>query len=176
MRSPFAIDGRVLTLFLAAAMVALLAGGGCATTCGKCGQATCLPNTCLQEVDRPVLIDFHSPQCPGCQEIESGINMLAMEYDGEAVVEKVHVYQYPHIAEAHHVRTLPTVVLYVRGREAARWVEPRPTSVYRGAIEKALRAMNVPENNPARADENEWSSIAPSSCVGEACALGPADR
>lgn len=166
----------LLRLSACAILASLLFAVGCASTCAECGQGICLPDTCLQNADVPVMIDFHSPDCPGCQKIESTINTLAVEYEGQAIVRKVHVYRYPAVAEAHHVRKLPTVVLYIRGREAMRWVEPRPENVYRTAIEKALRMMDVPERDPSRSGVEEWGFRAPSGCSDGACAFDPADR
>jgi thiol-disulfide isomerase/thioredoxin len=165
------------TVLLGAVLCALLmAAGGCATSCPGCGQKVCLTDTCLQHADRPVLIDFYAPDCPDCQKIDTAINSLAVEYDGQAIIQKVHVYQKPSVAEAHHVRRLPTVVLYVRGREAARWVGAKPTNVYRSAVEKSLRMMNVPERDPARDGLEEWSFRTPSDCGDGRCAVRPAGR
>jgi thiol-disulfide isomerase/thioredoxin len=167
---------KLLTCLYACAILAsLLFVVGCASTCAECGQGICLPDTCLQNADRPVMIDFCSPDCPGCQEIESTINTLAVEYEGQAIVRKVNVYRYPAIAEAHHVRKLPTVVLYIHGREAMRWIEPRPARVYRTAIEKALRMMDIPERDPSQSGLDEWGVRTVPGCSDGACTYHPAD-
>lgn len=157
-------------LLMGAAM--LLLAGGCAHQCG-CGSAACPPGVCLQQASGPVLVDFSTPQCPGCQKIETTIDTLAVEYEGRATVTKMNVYRHPGVADAHMVRKLPTVVLFVHGQEQGRWVGPKPGNVYRAALEKAVRSM-PPSRQKPDAGEVNWT-VQPGDCPDGQCRV-PGDR
>jgi thioredoxin 1 len=160
------------TALLPAALAMLCMTGGCAHQC-DCGSAACPPGVCLQQASQPVLVDFYTPQCPGCQKISTTIDTLAVEYEGRATVKKLDVYRHPDVADAHSVRKLPTVVLFIHGKEEGRWVGPRPGNVYRAALEKAVRSMPPSPGKPDAGEVN-WT-VQPEDCPDGQCRV-PEDR
>ena len=68
----------------------------------------------------PVLVDFWAPWCGPCRSVAPEVYRLAALMSGEALIAKVNTEQLPEIASQHQVQSIPTFVLFARGRESAR--------------------------------------------------------
>jgi len=69
-----------------------------------------------------VLVDFWAPWCGPCQMAKPVLEELAKEYEGKVKFGKVNVDEAGELAGKYGVQSIPTVVLFVDGKEAERVV------------------------------------------------------
>jgi len=92
--------------------------------------------------DGPVLVDVYAVWCGPCKLLAPTIVALARDYSGMLKVVEVDGDRSPEIMETLRIEAYPTVILFDGGRELKRWVGLERESVYRAAIEQAVKANN----------------------------------
>jgi thioredoxin 1 len=70
----------------------------------------------------PVLVDFYSEWCPPCKMLASVIEEVASEMREKLKVFKVDVQKEPRLASHFEIVSVPTIILFKKGREIKRWV------------------------------------------------------
>lgn len=88
---------------------------------------------------RIVLADFWAGWCAPCRIIEPIIEEIAEKYMPRIAVIKVNVDENPLLAAAYSVMSIPTIVLFYRGREARRFVGFSPG--FQAAIEREIQRL-----------------------------------
>ncbi len=70
--------------------------------------------------DLPVLVDFYADWCGPCKMMSPNIERLAKEYEGKIKAGKVNVDESGNLAVTYGVMSIPTIILFKDGKEAAR--------------------------------------------------------
>lgn len=84
------------------------------------------------------LIDFYADWCGPCKMIAPLIEDLSNEYQGRATVAKLDVDQAQNVSLKYNVTSIPTVILFVDGKEAKRVVGVRDKKTFQTMLDAAL--------------------------------------
>ena len=122
---------------------------GLAPKCGQCkaplvaatGPIAVTDATFAAEVERsplPVLVDAWAPWCGPCRMVGPIVDELATELAGKVRVAKLNVDDNPGTAARFDVRSIPTLLVMVNGREVDRIVGALPKAAIRQRLDRAL--------------------------------------
>ena len=110
--------------------------------CGKCGQPLIdgQPldlndanfDAVVDKTTLPVLVDFWAPWCGPCLMMAPAFKQAALQMKGRALLVKVHSDDNPVLSQRYGIRSIPTMVKLVHGRE----VQRQSGAVPAGAIVK----------------------------------------
>ncbi|EHR52106.1 thioredoxin [Saccharomonospora marina XMU15] len=89
--------------------------------------------------DVPVLVDFWAQWCPPCHMIAPVLAEIASERQGSLAIRKLNTDENPVTARDYHVMSLPTLVLFRRGRAVTTFVGARPKARLLKELDDALR-------------------------------------
>lgn len=70
----------------------------------------------------PVLLDFWSPTCMPCRVVAPILEDLAEDFEGEAKIVKINVFENVNIAGHLGISSLPTLIIYHQGKMVERLV------------------------------------------------------
>jgi len=123
---------------------------GLVPKCGRCKQALSdaaagprivTDATFAADVERsplPVLVDAWAAWCGPCRTIAPAIEELARELAGRVRVAKLNVDENPATASRFDIRSIPTLLVIVGGREVDRIVGAEPKQAIRGRLERVI--------------------------------------
>lgn len=75
--------------------------------------------------DLPVLVDFWAEWCVPCHMVSPTVEEIAREKSGSLKTAKLNIDENPEVTRRYGVMSIPTLILFKDGREAARVVGAR---------------------------------------------------
>jgi len=91
------------------------------------------------KADLPVLVDFYADWCGPCRLVSPIVDELAETYAGKVKVGKVDVDANSRVAGDYGVMSIPTVILFHKGKEVAKQVGFGGKDAYIQMIEKIIK-------------------------------------
>ena len=115
--------------------------------CGKCAKPMLLDrpiylndetfSRTLAETEVPVLVDFYADWCGPCKMMAPYVDELARDKQGVALIAKLDTDRAQRTAGSFTIRGIPTSIVFVNGKEAARQTGAVKKKVLEELIERA---------------------------------------
>ena len=86
--------------------------------------------------DRIVLVDFWAEWCAPCRMMNPVLNELVEEISTNCRIGKVNIEEHPSLAERYNVRSIPSMLIFMDGKEVHRMVGIRSKDQILKAIDK----------------------------------------
>jgi thioredoxin 1 len=67
--------------------------------------------------ERPVLIDFHKPECLSCQLLDPSLEEVKECLEKRIAIVKVNASKNQELANDYHIRNFPTMLLFRKGKQ-----------------------------------------------------------
>ncbi|OJU11700.1 MAG: thioredoxin [Clostridiales bacterium 43-6] len=84
----------------------------------------------IEASEKPVLVDFWAEWCAPCRMLGPIFEEMNETYGSEAVFAKVNIDEESSLAIDHFVQSIPTVLIFKDGKEAARLIGVQPKDEY----------------------------------------------
>ncbi len=88
--------------------------------------------------DIPVLVDFWASWCGPCRAVAPVISEIADEYNGKVKVCKVNVDDESALAAENAIVSIPTVIIFNKGKQVGKLVGARSFDEYADELDKLL--------------------------------------
>jgi thioredoxin len=85
-----------------------------------------------------VFVDFYADWCGPCKIIALSIDKLAQEFDGRVKFARLNIDDNPDVAQRYGVRSIPTLMIFRKGKPIRTMVGASPISHYRGELQKVV--------------------------------------
>lgn len=118
--------------------------------CGKCGKPMLLDRPVklddesfqrtVAESQVPIFVDFYADWCGPCKMMAPAVDQLAAKYSGKAIVAKLDTDRAPKTSQAFQVRSIPTSIVFRKGKEVAKQAGAVPYPALAGMLDKGLAA------------------------------------
>lgn len=120
--------------------------------CGQCKQELRAPAEPIEipsaaDFDRivaqsslPIVVDYWAPWCGPCRMVAPEIKKVAERQAGRFLVVKVNTEALPDLGARFGIRSIPTLAVFMNGKEAARSAGARPAPDIEAFVEQAVHA------------------------------------
>ena len=95
--------------------------------------------TDVMQSEMPVLVDFWAPWCPPCRAIAPSLEEISNELEGKLQVIKVDIDENPELAERFGVRSIPTLKVFVGGKEAKEMLGAMPKQLLKAQLAEFVK-------------------------------------
>jgi thioredoxin len=89
---------------------------------------------------QPILVDFHADWCPPCRVMRPALEQLATEFAGRLKFVGIDAEEEQELAKRYGVESIPTLVVFSRGRPVTRKVGAASLTDLRTLLEQILDA------------------------------------
>ena len=86
----------------------------------------------------PVVVDFWAPWCGPCRAVAPILDELSEEYVGKVKIVKVNTDEYPSVAMAYNVSSIPTMHFFKDGAVAKTLVGARPKATLSQTFDEVI--------------------------------------
>ena len=94
------------------------------------------------ESDIPAAVDFWSSRCSPCQVMGGLLDEIGPDYAGRVQIFKLNVDQNPRTAMQYQVQSVPTLVLFSKGKQVDRIVGLLPLNPLRAQLDELARTSD----------------------------------
>jgi thioredoxin 1 len=95
-------------------------------------------NEVILNSEIPVLVDFWAEWCGPCRMVSPIVEQLANSLEGKVKVSKLNVDKNPEIAAEYNIQSIPSLVLFKKGKEINRVVGLSPKEKYEKFVNNTL--------------------------------------
>ena len=89
--------------------------------------------------DKVVLVDFGATWCGPCKAMEPIIKDMEKKYEDRATILEINIDAQKSLATDYMVQSIPTLILFIDGREVKRLVGLQPAATIEQSLNKALK-------------------------------------
>lgn len=90
------------------------------------------------KADLPVLVDFWASWCGPCMALGPVISHTARHFAGKLQVCNLNVDESPEIAQKYHIQSIPTIIVFKKGKEVERMVGLLPKKEIEDTLKKHI--------------------------------------
>jgi len=90
----------------------------------------------INSSEKPVLVDFYADWCGPCKMVSPIIKRIAGEYKGKLTAIKINTEKKPRIAGQYQITSIPTIMMFYKGKSIMRLTGAHPYEALKSSIEK----------------------------------------
>jgi len=92
----------------------------------------------IQKAEKPVLVDFWALWCPACTMLGPILEKLAKENEDKFILAKVNVDGASLTAQKFGIQSIPTVLLFIKGKPVSGFIGLRSEEIIKGWLMKTI--------------------------------------
>ena len=93
----------------------------------------------VEKSNKPVMVMFHSPNCPYCMQMEPIFEEYASEFKDKVVFARINVAENPNVATRYGVMGTPTFKFFCQGRPVQEFAGAVYPTLLKKAVEDGLQ-------------------------------------